>query len=471
MRFETNKTRMFGAIIFGVIASIYVLSRNCPTYYNLLFLIPLAYSVINLLFGFVHANNNMFNTFGIMFNGIMVLRAVVMPVMLAAGGFVTSKTINVETNMPLAILLFCYEMLFEYTIVFFLTNRTPFSIKAESDTDFDTSSRYIVVILVLFVGLLFCFVLAPMSIGYYRTVFGITDFEFTGFDSRDLISQYATSLPRKFGLVTFRYFANVTRLVLPGIILIRLKGKNVSKCLARFVVVTCIFVANFLVMDDTIATSLVNSLIILLFYNKLFSNPKKLTSYFVYTLIGVMAYFGLRISLTSSLGYNSSMNIITRISNIFQAYFCGITNISAGLNMYTTSFRETYKYAIYEVLKGMPYASTIFGLDSTNISTLFNSVNNCTGQIVPAISSGTLYFTWLFAPLYSCLFVLISYKAAKSIQDNRQPLNALGSIAISVYALMGVSMYSPEATWSFVFCIGFPIKLLSRVFEKNRINM
>lgn len=471
MRFKTNKTRMFGAVILGLIASIYIFSRNCPTYYNLLFLMPLSYSIINLFFGFIHADNNMFNTFGIMFNGIMALRAVVMPVMLAAGGFVTSKTINVEINMPWAILLFCYEMLFEYITVFFLTNKNPFSIKAESDTDFDTSSRYIAVVLVLAAGLLFCFALAPMSIGYYRTVFGITDFEFTGFDSRDLISQYATSLPRKFGLITFRYFANVTRLVLPGIILIILKRKNASKGLARFIVVICIFVANFLIMDDTIATSLVNSLITLLFYNKLFSNPKKLMSYFIYALIGVMAYFGLRIFLTSSLGQNSSMSIITRISNIFQAYFCGITNISAGLNMHTTFFGETYKYAIYEILKGIPYATTIFGLDSTNISTLFNSVNNCTGQIVPVISSGTLYFTWLFAPLYSCLFVFISYKAAKSIQDNRQPLNALGSIAISVYALMGVSMYSPEATWSFIFCIGLPIKLLSRVFEKKRINI
>jgi hypothetical protein len=466
MIFKTNVQRILGTTILGAISSIFILSQKCPQYYNLLFLIPLTYAVINIIFGFMHSNSNTFNVFGIMFNGIMLLRTVIMPVLLAAGGYATSKTVNIDTNMPLAILLFCYEIIFEHIVVFFFLNKNPLSIKKTEETSIKMSNKYYKIVILLAIGLIFCFVLAPMSVGYYRTVFGINDYEFTGFDSRNLIMQYATSLPRKFGLVTFRYFANVSRLVIPAIILIEMKKRNVSKPIVRIVTISCIFIANFLLMDDTIATSLVNSLIMLLFYNKLFSSPKKIIKYFIFALSGVMAYFALRISLTSTMANNIGVSTTTRISNIFQAYFCGITNIAAGLNLHTTSFMETYKYAIYEILKGIPYASTIFRLDSTNISNLFNAVNHCTGQIVPAISSGTLYFGWIFAPILCCIFIYISLKSAKNIQNNKKPLNILGSIAISVYALMGISMYSIEATCSFIFCIGIPIKVLSILFEK-----
>lgn len=467
---KKNKGRLFAIIIFGITSTLYILSQPCPSYYNWLCLIPLTYTIVNIAFGFIYSDKSIFNIFATMFNGIMFLRAVIMPVLLAAGGYVTSKTVNIEINMPRAILLFCYEMFFEYIAVKIMTTNRPLLLDDDVEGKIDLSHNYFSVIALLSVGCLLCLALAPMAVGYYRTIFGITDFEYTGFDSRDLISEYATSLPRKFGLITFRYFANVLRVVLPGIIIIVLRRKNVSKNTARIVTVLCIFVADFLLVDDTIATSLVNALITLLFYNKMFSNPKRLIYYFLYAMLGIIAYFTLRITLTNAMSNNVGVGIVTRISNILQAYFCGINNISAGLNLYTSSLFETYKYAIYEVLKGIPYASTIFGLDSTNIATLFNSVNHCTGQIVPTLASGTLYLTWLFAPLYCVLFLYISYKSTWSTQTSQKPLGILASITISVYAMMGISMYSPEATWAFIFCIGVPIKILSILFEKDRFD-
>ena len=447
----------------GIAACIYLLSQQCPSYYNLLPIIPLTYGILNFLFVVVVSERSLSSVVGIMFNGVMLFRAVVMPILLQLGDYTTSLTVNIEQNMPIAILLFSYEMICEYVLLIIMFKRHSNKYGKAIIQEIKPNYRYGRLVGLLIVVLAVCFILAPMAVTYYRTIFGITEYEYTGFDSRTIISTYATNFFSKFGLVTFRYIVNISRLVIPAIIISIMKKRNVREKYAFIVTLASVFVFDMLLVDDTIATSIVNALITIIFYNRLYSDPKRTKIYFVYAFVAVVAYFALRLTLTS--GGSLYTNIFTKISNIAQAYFLGTRNIAAGLNL-TTEGWDTLKYMVYEFLKGVPYATTIFGLDSTNISTLFNNANNWVGQIVPAISSGSLYFGKIFAPIYPLLFLYISFKASRDVEIKEKPLYVLSSITISVYALMGTSMYSPEATWSFLFCIGIPIKLLSNLFEK-----
>lgn len=464
MQLVVRRTNIFVAFI-GFITAVILISGNSPRYYVLLPLIPFVYGVMNIVCGAVWKQDSVANVFGIMFNGIMLIRAVIMPILLMLGDYETVLKVNIDTNMPRAILLFSYEMICEYLLFSYIyrnirgNNCNDYSVEISEDYKYG----FMPVLLVL--GLLCCLVIAPSAISFYRTIFGITDYEYTGFDSHSVFAQYATSTITKFGLVTFRYFAGVCRLVFPALILYKMKKKNVRKRTAIATTLILIFVFDLLLVDDTIATSIVNALITLIFYNRLFSNPKQLRRYFVCAALGVSLYFALRLSLTASMSQYS--NLFTRISNITQAYFLGTRNIAAGFNLSVESVFDSMKFMTYEFLRGIPYASTIFGLDSTSISTLYNSVNNCTGQIVPVICSGNLYFSPLFAPLYPMLFLLISYKSSMKIDLIDKPLSALGSITISVYTLMGISMYSAEATWAFTITVGLAIKLLSYVFERK----
>ncbi len=163
---------------------------------------------------------------------------------------------------------------------------------------------------------------------------------------------------------------------------------------------TAIFAADFLLVDDTIASSLINALITVSLFSELFGRPRELPKYFFVSFLGVAVYFAIRMLLTKNEPGHMGEGIFTRISNTAQAYFCGINNIAAGFNLKAHSVSETIKYAVYEVLKGIPYATTIFGLDSTNISTAFNDINGTVGQIEPTISSGLLYFGPVLAPIY-----------------------------------------------------------------------
>ncbi|MDO5547854.1 MAG: hypothetical protein Q4F79_05130 [Eubacteriales bacterium] len=464
VQLNVQKTNIAVALL-GFITSIILISEDCPSYYVLLPLIPFVYGGLNLVCGVVWKKAAVASIFGIMFNGMMFLRAVVMPLLLMLGDYETVLRVNIDSNMPKAILLFSYEMICEYLLYEYIYKDIRDEFYDKYSVDVSNEYRYGFMVVFLIAGLIGCLILAPSAVTFYRTIFGITDYEYTGFDSHSVFTQYATSLIAKFGLVTFRYFAGVCRLVFPALILYRMKKRNANRIVAFVVTIILIFVFDLLLVDDTIATSIVNALITLVYYNRLFSSPKQLNRYFVYAALGVASYFELRLSLTASMSHYT--NMFTRISNITQAYFLGTRNIAAGFNLYADSIFGAMKYMIYELLRGIPYASTIFGLDNTSVSTLFNSVNNCTGQIVPVISSGNLYFSFLFAPLYPMLFLLISYKNSVKVDVIEKPLSVLGSITICVYTLMGISMYSAEATWAFTITVGLAIKLLSFLFERK----
>lgn len=465
--YNRDRLILWSTFVFvGFITTIILLFFHTPEYFSLLPIIPLTYTLLYLLFPFILSKSFFSGIFGIMYTFILFLRAIVMPLLLAIGGFVSTKPLNIENNMPIAILLFAYELVVEFIVIsiMFKNNQNSLSIaKKHEIQQFNYTNLVILVLATLAVT----FVLAPNAIHYYRTIFGITNLSYTGFNSNEIITASATTVLSKFGIVTFRYIANVARIIIPALFILSFKKHSINKSVALLLTIILIFIFNFLIVDDTIASSLVNATVLIIFYNKYYGNSKEVLRYFVYVGILAILYFYLRISLTSEYSSNLGVSTITRFSNYFQAYFSGLNNISAGLNINIVSFGEKLKYAIYEVLKGIPYAHTIFGLDSTNISNLFNSVNSTTGQIIPSIISGTIYFGPIFGPLYTILFVFIAYKFGLDIKNNKKPLRTLSSIAICIYALMGISMYSPEATWAFIFTIGVAIRLLSFIFERN----
>lgn len=450
------------AAVIGFVSAVLLLFGNSPEFYSLLPIIPIVYGILNLCLGVVWHRDTMLSVFGIMFNGLMLLRTVVMPLLLMLGEYETVISVNIEQNMPRAICLLSYEITCEYLLFVVIYRRRSsanrYSVEISSDY------HYGFMVPMLIIGLLACIILAPASLTFYRTIFGITDYEYTGFDSHSVFNQYATGFLSKLGLVTFRYIASVCRLVFPALILYKLKVAHTRKGIALVITFLLIFVFDLLLVDDTIATSIVNALITLLLYNRMFGKPQSISKYFIYSALCVSGYFALRLSLTSSMSHYR--NIFIRVSNMVQAYFLGTRNIAAGFNLYVDSLFDALKFMAYEFLRGVPYAGTIFGLDNTSISTLFNSVNHCTGQIVPVVSSGCLYFSPLFAPIYPMLFVYISYRSSLKVDKSDKPLMTLSSITVCVYALMGTSMYSAEATWAFIITVGLLIRLLSIVFER-----
>lgn len=462
MKTKTRIPRWLLLICLGTLSGVFILAAESTNELRLLCLIPFVYSFMTFICIHVSSEVAMNNISGIIFNGVMFLRAVVMPLLMVASG----SRIRNSTHMEAAILLFAYEIIVEFLIVglFFWKNK-PRDEAERIDFAYD-SNKYGKVVLFFLIGAAFCLILSPMAIGYYRTIFGLTDFEYTGFDSRSITQLYATSFLRKLGLVTFRYLMNVIRVIIPSIIVLKAHKRKMSNASQIALALISVFVFNFLIVDDTIATSLFNALIVSIFYRIIHGKSTKgIIRYSAITFAGVLVYFFIRFSFSTS-----ASSPVYRVSSTAQAYFGGLENISAGLEMSEANFEMRFKYGLYEILRGIPYASTIFGLDNTNISSLFNRAGGTTGQIIPTICSSRLYFGYILSPLYTILFLSISLLESKRVETETKPLRLLSSIIICVYSLMGISVYSPEITWTAIICVGLVTRLISTLFEKKRVG-
>src|SRR5699024_2266301 len=78
----------------------------------------------------------------------------------------------------------------------------------------------------------------------------------------------------KFGIVTFRYVFNISRVIIPCIIAMMMKYKQRRERRIVFVTLAAIFIFDFLIMDDTLAYSICYSLITLVFLSRLLDNKK-----------------------------------------------------------------------------------------------------------------------------------------------------------------------------------------------------
>lgn len=428
-----------------------------------LFLLPLSYCVLNVLFIRIFSNKALDSFVIVLIHGFYFIRIVLAPLLFALSG--CHIRFGNETNATSAILLMIYEMMAVYIAVLVCSVNISKTVLKEltiTDRIYNRCKMTLLVIVLVLMGLL---VLNPNSILLYRSGLDFFDYSFTGFTSTDIIRQYSDSFIRKFGIVTFRYVFNIFRVITPCIVATMMKQKQKGNKRIVSVTIILIMVFDFLIMDDTLAYSLCFTLIDLVFLSRLLDNKKILNSS-LFIAAGLVAFFFLArffLSQTVFITEGKSTNPFRYISEVLEAYFSGVTNIGASLNMEASDIFERWKYLIYEFLRGIPYASTIFGLDDTSLGIYFNAVNGSTGQIVPLLGASKFYFGYAFAPVLSCFLVAIGLKAYRNYIGCSNPLQAISLIAISLYSILGISMYSLEIVCVGFFCIAMPIFVLARV--------
>lgn len=433
--------------------------------YRWLFLLPLSYCILNVLFVRIFSNR-VFDSFTIaLIHGFYFIRIVLAPLVFAMSGF--DFPFENKANATSSIILMIYEMLMVYIVVLVWSIRISKTVSKEIIITNMLYKRCKIILLCIAIALMGLLVLNPNSVLLYRSGLGFFDYEFTGFTSTEIIRQYSGSIVSKFGIVTFRYVFNISRVIIPCIIAMMMKYKQRKERRIVFVTLAAIFIFDFLIMDDTLAYSICYSLITLVFLSRLLDN-KKIFNNALFIAAGlVVLFFVARFFLSQAVfeREGTSTNPVEYISGILQSYFSGITNIGASLNMDSSSIFERGKYFIYEILRGVPYASTLFGLDDTSLGVFFNTVNGSVGQIVPLLGSSKFYFGYIFAPVLSCVLVAIGLKANRNLVKYSDPFQAISLITISLYATLGISMYSLEIVCVGFFCIALPIFILGKIIK------
>ena len=432
-----------------------------PSYYDMLYLLPLTFGFCCIVFFPVFMK--VIDNFGILLIiALFFVRMCVSPALISICGIDETIKINLDENTKQAILLVCYEciVIFATIAILVLKDKNKNKKLIFSLNENKERNRVYLFLFVSFAALIIMYILEPHIFDVYRTIFSITDPNFSSIENSYIIDKYGTTFVKKFVLVSSNYLIKVLRIVVPCVIMERLsKSKRIY--LSRFISLLCVM-SSFLVVDGAIARSLYYAVILVFVYIYLFS-PKhamwKILGLFMCGAVLVLTYWVLRYSTSAE---KSIKGFFDYFSRALSSYFSGVNVVSGSFNL-IRDIKTQLHYFIYDYAKSVPFGNTLFGLTGGELSVWFNEINNSSGQIPSTIGTGYYYFGPVLAPLYSCIFTIIAYKASANSYKTSKALYIATYMLTAFYCALGIIMYNMPITIGNLFQIIIPMFIVARI--------
>lgn len=454
---------LISTIFISLSVSLIILADlDKPAHYNLLFVLPLLFALYLVVYARVLWS--FFDNLGItMILGLLFVRLVISPFFKCLGGYIDVITLNVHSNTPISITLVAYETIAIMTTMFLLVKKKPHNGKMKniSNSSFIVNRKYINSILfILIIIQIAIFIYTPGLLEGYRSIFNISDEAFTHYEQTHIIRKYVTSFGTKLSLVTGSFLMKLLKLLLPSVIIIEINRKKRNKY--RQALSYIVVLSQFFLIDGAIARSIIYALILVLLINYIYpyNRIKKIAKILIISSVAVILYWILRFNLTGG-------EMIQYFSSKLNNYFSGVNIVSGSLNL-QNDIEIKLQYFLYDFLKSIPYGNTLFSLGESNMAIYFNLINGTLGQIPTTIGSGYYYFGFLFSPIYSIIFTIMSYKMGHKANQTSNLIAKTLYLFLTVTFAMGIIMYNIEITLTNLFSVGIPMHLIEKFsYVKN----
>lgn len=400
---------LLGTGINLMITLIVAFSPQADGYENL-FILPLAFSVIFLLFHRVFSNP-LYRVGMAVFNGVEMVRFLFTPLLMSLTGYVGSEGINNGTvaARQQAIWLMVYEVAITYLVLFLATRRYHFDRIRPRNPDPELMFRQgndNVLIFFLFVTSMLIVAILPGSLTQFT--FLVWDFNVT-----EVSGVFAGAL------LIFTMKTVLTMAILQN--LYRLYKINPR---LRYIYASILMsvISTGLVTTDvrmTALNTLISCTIVLyVFYRDRFNLMGSLLGG---TLLFIGVYVTIFAMTVKSKGYEqASSNIaflgtnLEEIMKSLQAYFGGVTNVAISIDMNETfnvfdkTASATADIGRYLFPWNLVSRRFIDFQDTFRISYLYNyqakGYYGSNAMICPMVGQGLFYFGKLLSPVFSILF-------------------------------------------------------------------
>lgn len=392
---------------------------------------------------------------------LMFIRNVLSPLLLAKGNF--SSVIHVENGSDYinnSIFLLIYEMLSVFFVIIYCKRRET-SLEKNTITINIASKKieqkYVVIIIVALIVLLLCYKISPQFMFNYRTIYEMTSENSANYEDYMINRKYGTSTIKLLGLVIGNYIMRVVLLIIPSVLIILLRKVKNRPYLSKMLSFLVCFIPMMFI-GGAIARSLIYFICLLMLRNQLFYEEKftKKSIFLLFLGVAVILFWW------SFRSYSIDTNDIwVEYSARINAYFSGVATVSGVYNL-PNSMEYRIKYFFTDILSSIPFGNTIFGLDGSTSQEFFNNYNSSSGQIPPTIGMGYYYFGFVFSPLYSIIFTVLSFKNSEKLRYHSvySPFEYIRCLYSIFVFSMGIVMYSIEITLTNTFCIIFPIYIM-----------
>lgn len=458
----------FSFIFIAIIAAVNIICDfDKPVYYSLLFMLPVTFAVLSAFC------NNLYtlipDNLGVSL--IIVLffcRMVVSPLFMCLGDYLSTIKINVDQNTPWAVLLVCYEETAVFIYLLYRMQKPKQYTVSDNDKfsiDSSVQRKYGLLICVILILILGCIIITPQLMDMYRTVFEISDENFTNYEDSYIIRKYGTGFVSTLTLVAGNYLIRAALIIVPAFFIVLLAKKKEKK-FNRIISFFLCFVSLFFI-GGAIARSIIYIISLLMLRVHMFPGKKNNSNIMRIIIVGVAVALGWWIyNFDSS---NLSLSRYAYFSGKFSAYFSSVNIVSGVFNL-PDGLEYKLRYIIYDFLKSIPFCSTIFGLNHVDVQTFFNAYNDSWGQIPPTIGMGCYYFGPVLAPVYSLVFAHIAYSCGEKIAYAKNPFSRIRLILTTIFFSMGIVMYNIPITFINLFTMLLPMYIMEKIVYNKTDN-
>lgn len=145
------------------------------------------------------------------------------------------------------------------------------------------------------------------------------------------------------------------------------------------------------------------------------------------------------------------------MSEMFQAYAPGITNMSGIYNVPDDNKLTTLFFDLYSAI---PFRNTLFGIQGeTKLVIIFTQRNDAISQILPCISQLYYYFGY-FGVLIECIYIHFAFKVYNKSASQNNPYSYFIYILLFVYLIATPAVYNTTIFLARFFSMILPTMIL-----------
>ena len=442
--------------------AIFISYNKLPSYYNLMPLIPLINGIMSLI-ALQNIGHRKTNVAAVLMFGVMSVRYAIIPFLMTYGGQFTLMKVHIDANAETGILLSIYECVAVNLAIIFAFKRIRINYdNIEVNAVFDSKMYKYVVLMFLF-----CVVMlasSPVLLDNYMTIFDLNQEEFT---HAGRVDEAALGSVVRIMRSLYSVVFNVARILVP-IYVVGACEKRISSNFFLFCIVMLFVFLQFMMITATFAESIVSALVVLLAVIKirpsLGNRIVKLSPFAVAGII--LTYFFVRYQVSQVSGHSQYMgnNTLEYICGTVSAYFTGIDNVAAALNLPKD---EVFSHFISSLQITIPFNTTIFGKAGESLPALYNLSNGVLGQIPATVGNGYYYFGYLFAPIFSVLFAYYGIQFGIMSLATESYWRYICYSFIGIVLALGIGMYNEVIALGWINGWGMPMLFLVWLSERK----
>lgn len=422
------------SLIVGLI-DIFVTTIYASVKYEMIWLLPFAFCIFSIVFNRVYKLLGKSVVASLLW-GVMFLKNIIAPFFIALSNGNYYVVANTKEYMIYAYLLEIYELL----VVFWCINKMSQSFQAINDNHnivIDKRAVSFISKCTFFVLLVFIIIIIfyPQLLLFYAGGVLISE------DERILQVQLSTQIKESTPILPFylyNFLFNWLRWLLPLSILLKVYVSSMIRGQIAVILSLVIILLSVVVLStESRAESIYILVPFFLVLIKMYPAYKK----GLYVLLGSIFFLiGIVGLVLKSYGDDVDAVNFQGLANLLQAYFSGPDNIAVGLMLPPM----TLEILLGDIFKQIPYVMYFFK-DMDNSMIQFNysffKEPDITSQIIPMISQGRRYFTFIGAPVFTYILCRLAFRLEKNAYSMQSFLHYCMNIMLCTFLPFAVVMY------------------------------